>query len=1043
MAFVFPDKVAALDDLIAAGDPSADRLARDLLADRDHHLSAVAGLVRLDLARRDYDAAFIHGARLVRMRPERLDFLTLNAAIAWARERHRDVLAILRKAEAAGGADATLLVIAMRSAKALGERAILDDLCRTLARFGALSQDAIAQLDQSLDMLPERPGWVSVTADGGLLGSLRRDGLEGAEIVWRKTGEPERRRALREVAVIETAGDVLRFSLPRRTLPDEGRLRFFGAREEWLGSPIALPAHPALRGMVGEGAKGVYGWASAPGDPDRPIDVEVTDSAGRTTWITAGEPSDIARALGSSSVTCGFTFDLDRHDLQPGPISFRALGVPLSGSPMMVEARSRRASALAPFRRAAAHALPRDDSLLSDALAVAPIPAGVRGRHPAGRIAMDRSAPRAVLVPVYDGRDETLACLASVIETVPADVRILVVDDASPDPDLSDELAELERRGRIELLRNPVNLGYPGSVNRGLERLTGFDVVLLNADSIVAGNWLDRLTAASRSAPDIGTVTALAPSGSIAGYAARAQDQAPETIAATDRAAARANPGLVIDVPTGVGHCLYVRADCFAAVGRLDALTFGRGYGEENDFCLRASALGFRNVVAADVFVGHLGERSFGAQRRILSHRNGLLIERLYPGYDALVARHVASDPLAGARRRIDLARLRSGPPAVLLVTMGLKGGVATHLDARLETLRTEGYRALTLQSLAPTSDAGPSATARCRLAVDDQPDLEDLIYTQDEFGPLMDLLQSLRIERIEIHHTLHHHPQVFDLPALLAVPYEIVVHDYSWICPRMALVDGSGRYCGVPDAAACERCVTSFGSISQERITVADLRARSRAFFADADRVVVPCRDVATRLEPHLGRTGMTVVPWDDARPLGRPEGATENRAPDRLVVALPGAIGFHKGFEVLKACADDARARHLPLEFVLLGNSEDDNALFATKRVFVTGTYEAAELPALLEASRAELALLPSVCPETWSYTLSEIWRSGFEVLAFDLGAIAERIRAHGGGRLLPIEATPAMVNDALLAWKRPGFTRSQGKDMNAVGKADDCCR
>ncbi|MEN3794250.1 glycosyltransferase [Fulvimarina sp. MAC3] len=1035
MAFVFSDKAAALSGLISTNDPSAERLARDLLAVHEHHLTAVAGLVRIDLARQDYGAGWIHGMRLMRLRPERLDYLTLNAAIAWAAGRPGDVLAILRKARTTCGPDATLLTVGLRAAEALEDAEALHDLGNSLALLGALSGEAIAQLDHVLRCSPDFRGWISVTGEGGLVGALHPDNLPEAEIAWRKAGEPERRRPLRDVAQFEDAGDILRLRLSHRALPDEGRLRLLSADHEWLGSPIALPARPVVRGMVGEDKNGIGGWAWAPGDPDRSLNVVAEDTKGRTLTLAAEERSDVAQSLGSSSWSCGFTFELERHELEPGRIAFKALGVSLSGSPQMIEGRSRQALALAPFRRSGIRSGMRDDGVLWEAIAKAPIEAGrggLRERDPSGPVL---DAPRAVLVPVYDGREETLACLTSVIDTVSSDVRILVIDDASPDPDLSDDLAQLERQGRIELLRNTVNLGYPRSVNRGLEMLAGFDIVLLNADSIVAGDWLTRLTAACHRAPDIGTVTALAPSGSIAGYAAGTRDQNAETIAAIDRVVAKANPGDVVDVPTGVGHCLYVRADCLSAVGRLDDLSFGRGYGEENDFCLRASALGFRNVVAADVFVGHLGERSFGPQRKILSHRNGLLIERLYPGYDALVARHIGNDPLAPARRRIDLARLQAGPPAVLLVTMGLSGGVATHVGERAEVLSSQGHRVLTLRSLPPAPEDDQTQPGRCKLTLEDQPDLEDLVFAEDEFDALLRLLRSLDIQRLEIHHMLHHHPRIFDLPALLDVPYEIVVHDYSWICPRMALVDGSGRYCGAPDAAVCVKCVTSFGSISHEPISVAELRERSRAFFAGAGRVVVPCRDVAARLEPFLGKKTMTVTPWDEVRPLSRIAHVEGSREAEPLVVAVPGAIGFHKGFEILKACAEDAKARRLPLDFVLLGNSEDDHALFATRKVFVTGTYEADELPTLLAASHAELVLLPSVCPETWSYTLSDVWRSGLEVLAFDLGSIAERIKDHGGGRLLPLETTPAMVNDALLAWKRPAFTGFAVKAKNTT--------
>jgi glycosyltransferase involved in cell wall biosynthesis len=129
-------------------------------------------------------------------------------------------------------------------------------------------------------------------------------------------------------------------------------------------------------------------------------------------------------------------------------------------------------------------------------------------------------------------------------------------------------------------------------------------------------------------------------------------------------------------------------------------------------------------------------------------------------------------------------------------------------------------------------------------------------------------------------------------------------------------------------------------------------------------------------------------------------------------------GAIGVHKGFDVLLDCARDASSRHLPLEFVVVGHTIDDRALLDTGRAFVTGAYAPEEAVALIKAQNAALALLPSVFPETWCLTLGEAWRAGLRVVAFDIGAQAERIRATGRGLLLPLGLPPPGINDVLIS-------------------------
>jgi glycosyltransferase involved in cell wall biosynthesis len=133
---------------------------------------------------------------------------------------------------------------------------------------------------------------------------------------------------------------------------------------------------------------------------------------------------------------------------------------------------------------------------------------------------------------------------------------------------------------------------------------------------------------------------------------------------------------------------------------------------------------------------------------------------------------------------------------------------------------------------------------------------------------------------------------------------------------------------------------------------------------------------------------------------------------------VALLGAIGRHKGYKILLDCARDAKRRKLNLEFVVVGYSEDDAKLIKTGRVFVTGQYDDDQLTTLLNQQNPTIVFLPSVWPETWSYTLSHAIRSGLPIVAFDIGAIAERLRAEETGTLLPLGLPCQAINDRLLS-------------------------
>jgi glycosyltransferase involved in cell wall biosynthesis len=133
--------------------------------------------------------------------------------------------------------------------------------------------------------------------------------------------------------------------------------------------------------------------------------------------------------------------------------------------------------------------------------------------------------------------------------------------------------------------------------------------------------------------------------------------------------------------------------------------------------------------------------------------------------------------------------------------------------------------------------------------------------------------------------------------------------------------------------------------------------------------------------------------------------------------VVAVVGAIGMEKGYHVLLECARDAQARGLPLRFNLVGYTEDDTPLLETGHVDVTGPFKPGEAAALIQATGAQLAFIPSIWPETWCYALSDAWAGGLNAAVFDIGTPAERVRRTGRGWVLPLNLPPPRVNDALL--------------------------
>lgn len=824
------------------------------------------------------------------------------------------------------------------------------------------------------------PGWCGLLADGALLvhppdtvPDLRLDGLPCA-VPRHRTGRAG-------------AGGI---RLPP-AWQQAARLAVTVNGVDLLGSPIDLAAVRRVEGFVERLGDTVKGWAWLPSSPDTDPRVFVTisgaDGAGgpRRSIVAKARLAEVTGDVPLARPR-SFSFRLPRNASADilGPDGRHLLGSPIC--PELPE-------------WAGAHTV-ADSELMAEP-----------------------DLPVDVIVPAYRGLATTLACLNAVLATLRAPDRLVVVDDASPEPQLVSALDALAAAGRIVLIRPAAHAaapapragGFPAAVNAGMRAAAGRHVVLLNSDTLVAPGWLHTLRAAVCSAPDIGTGTPLSNEASIFSYPLAEGGNPAPNLAETRKLArmtARANAHLLVDVPTANGFCMFIRRDCLAATGLFEERAFAQGYGEENDFCERASSLGYRHVAVPGVFVAHVGGVSFGAARSDLLRRNVQILDRRHPGYRGRVADFLARDPLAAARRRLDAARwkarLSAGPRtrrAMLLVTHGGGGGTARIVAERAQAAREAGLQPIVLRAVDGLCEVGDAEDAYPNLA----------FQLPAERRSLASLLASGRPVAAEIHHLLGHDHSLMRLIAELGVPYEVWVHDYAWFCARLSFVTGDGRFCGEAPASVCESCLALWGRGIEDPISPSGLRLRSATDLRGAQRVVVPTTDVARRVTRHVPGVLPEITPWETVPPF-RP--AVAHSRPGRCRVAVIGAIGLEKGFDVLLACARDAAARDLLLEFIVVGYTVDDTALLDTGRVFVTGEFTRAEAAGLIRRQDAHLAFLPSIWPETWCYALSDAWSAGLSAAVFDIGSPADRIRQSGAGWVLPLGLPAPRVNDVLLS-------------------------
>lgn len=268
-----------------------------------------------------------------------------------------------------------------------------------------------------------------------------------------------------------------------------------------------------------------------------------------------------------------------------------------------------------------------------------------------------------VIVPVFNAFNFLGACLKTLARTVSVDSRVFVIDDASTDDRVRPLLqAWVEQDGTTrELLVNEENQGFVATANRGLRRAHS-DVVLLNSDTRVTNGWLECLAACLESDDTIATATPWSNNAEIASIPKFCRNNpVPPDADAVAYIIRNCGQPIYPELPTAVGFCMAISHHAIKRIGVFDEETFGRGYGEENDFCQRAQQAGMRNVLCDDAYVVHHGGASFAPLGLKPDEKSMRRLLARHPGYQSQVAGFIQDDPLAPRRQQILDCLERSG----------------------------------------------------------------------------------------------------------------------------------------------------------------------------------------------------------------------------------------------------------------------------------------------------------------------------------------------------------------------------------------------
>ena len=647
-----------------------------------------------------------------------------------------------------------------------------------------------------------------------------------------------------------------------------------------------------------------------------------------------------------------------------------------------------------------------------------------------------------IIIPIYNALEDLDSCIHSLIRNTYINCDLILINDCSTDDKIRPKLDEYKKKYKLNIYHNPKNIGYTKTVNYGLN-LTNKDVVILNSDTEVTPRWLTRLTLNAYSDSKIGTVTPISNNAGtfsfpVSGICNKipmfvSKDNLGEAIAVHSK---RNQP----EFPTGNGFCMYIKRELLNEIGFFDEKLFPIGYGEENDFCIRANQKGWKNTIDDSTMIFHKRSSSFKEKKIQLTKLSKDIINKKYPNFEKDVSSHSKSKILNTTRKQIkevfsnkDLIS-NSNSKGILYVLHDSVGGTpATTNDLASYILEnfnvyilTSNRKSIVLKykTLKKTHEIKTwTLKEEWKMSHFDRPDFQK-IYLQ--------ILSYVKIDLVHIRHLLFH---TFDLPQIcqyLNIPVILSLHDFYFCCPTINLLDNNNKFCRgtcTPGDGICKisiSCNKGLPSLKHDWINT--WRKNVKELFNNIDHFVTTsasAKNIISEIYPSLKTKKFSVIEHGRNLILNKSSDIKLNK--NKIKILVPGNLSVHKGAEFISALKEIDKKNileftfvgHMPKKFKHLGKNG--------------GTYKRNDFGNIVKKINPTFIGLFSIWPETYCHTLSESLATGIPILGSNLGSIKERLTKSDAGWLIDVESPQKAFNKIVEIISEPSTYFSVKKNVN----------
>ncbi len=629
----------------------------------------------------------------------------------------------------------------------------------------------------------------------------------------------------------------------------------------------------------------------------------------------------------------------------------------------------------------------------------------------------------AIIIPIYNAHDYVKACIESVIENTFCPARLILINDKSTDERIDKLLDSFTHFTNIHVFRNETNLGYTATVNRGIDAAGELDCVILNSDTLVGPNWLRNLQIKAYSAPKVATVT---PMSNNAGafstpiYGGCAINELGMNFPDLARIVLQNGSLQRLEIPTGNGFCLYLRREAINSIGKFDAQSFPRGYGEENDFCCRAIDCGFSNQIDFKTLIAHEGSASFGIEKQKLLKSGREIIDEKFPEYGKSVSIFLHNDLFRNARFKLSEAikEAQKGgnkirPRALFVLSTKTGGTPQTNRDLmiglqnqydtyelysdgiNIELFHFDGKNSRSIFKHILTNEIRPAT------------------HVSTEYDEILtEMLLKFGFELLHIRHIAWHGLGLSRIAKNLKIPVFFSFHDFYSICPTVKLINENNEYCGGNCKSVSANCIAELWREDEMPILHDNFVHRWRKFFAkflmNCDGFITTSqstKDLIISKFEFLKSRDFQVI--EHGRDFGEiAQLARSVVFGEKMRILVPGNISAAKGAEIIQKLA--------PLvadfaEFHIIG---DSGKIIGGANIIIHGKYDRHDFAKLVNKIRPHIGAIFSMWPETYCHTLTECWSCGIPVFGFDIGAVGERIAKANAGWLINHDANPEEI-------------------------------